>query len=127
MYNVHCHVHNNLVIAAILRHMNPVHPLFPTRITLRPFLSSLPQMKLRIRFMSMHATCSTHFAIYDLIIHILPDKPAINILFFLILATASQSCFGFPRLDGIICLSFLRALTTVLVCISPECDNQCVT
>jgi hypothetical protein len=24
-------------------------------------------------------------------------------------------------------LSFLRALTTVLVCISPECDNQCVT
>jgi len=91
--------------------MYPVRPLSPNLITLRSFLSTLPQMKLCIPFISMHATCSTHFTICDFIFHILPEKPALNILFFLILATASQSCFGFSRLDGIICLSFFRALT----------------
>ena len=78
MYDVHYHVHKNLVFLAVLSHMNPVHPPSPNLVSLILFLSSLPQMKLHMRFISVHATCSTHFTIYDLIVHILPEKPAVN-------------------------------------------------
>jgi len=40
---------------------------------------------------------SRGITVHDLIVHILSEKPAMNSLFFLILATASQSSFGFPQ------------------------------